>query len=223
MTLGELIARFRSASNDKVEPYLWSDEDVIQWLNDAQEEAAIRARLIHESDSASLCEVKTTAGKAVYQLKPQMYEITHASWDEDGTRSYRLLSLTSTEALDENDRYWRTRPASIPHSVIQTDRSVRLVPAPKSDGTLVIEAYRLPKSLMESPDDEPEINQVHHRHLVNWALHKAFSVPDAEIFDPNRAQIAADEFARYFGIQTDLDLRRTTRHDVQHHTDAFWV
>lgn len=223
MTLGELIARFRSASNDKVEPYFWSDKDVTQWLNDAQEEAAIRARLIHESDSASLCEIKTTAGKAVYQLKPQMYEITHASWDEDGTRNYCLLSLTSTEALDKNDRHWRTRPASIPHSVIQTDRSVRIVPAPKSDGTLVIEAYRLPKSLMESQDDEPEINQAHHRHLVSWALYKAFSVPDAEMFDPDRAQIEAAEFARYFGIQTDSDLRRTTRHDVQHHTDAFWV
>ena len=223
MTLGDLIARFRSASNDKVEPYFWPDEDVTQWLNDAQEEAAIRARLIHESDSAGLCEIKTTAGKAVYKLKPQMYEITHASWDEDGTHSYCLLSLTSTEALDKNDRHWRTRPASIPHSVIQTDRSVRIVPAPKGDGTLVIEAYRLPKSLMESQDDEPEINQAHHRHLVSWALYKAFSVPDAEMFDPDRAQIAAAEFARYFGIQTDSDLRRTTRHDVQHHTDAFWV
>lgn len=222
MTLVELIARFRSASNDKVEPYFWSDEDVTQWLNDAQEEAAIRARLIHESDSASLCEIKTTAGNAVYQLNPQMYEITHASWDEDGTRSYCLLSLTSTEALDKNDRHWRTRPASIPHSVIQTDRSVRIVPAPKSDGTLVIEAYRLPKSLMESQDDELEINQAHHRHLVSWALYKAFSVPDAEMFDSNRAQIAAAEFERYFGIQTDSDLRRTTRHDVEHHVDSFW-
>lgn len=223
MNLGELIFRFRSATNDKVQPYFWSDDEVTQWLNDAQEEAAIRGRLIHESDSDSLCEIKTTAGKATYWLKPQMYEITHASWDEDGTRSYCLLSLTSTEELDKTDRQWRTRPASVPHSVIQSDRSVRLAPAPKGDGTLIIEAYRLPISQMESLDDEPEINQAHHRHLVSWALHRAFSVPDAEMFDPSRSEQSEREFTRYFGERPDSDLRRITREDAAHTVKPFFV
>lgn len=59
--------------------------------------------------------------------------------------------------------------------------------------------------------------QTHHPHLVEWALHKAFSVPDAEFFDPNRAQIAEAKFIDYFGERPDSDLRRITREDVPQH------
>ena len=46
MTLADLIRRFRVLADDKVQPYLWADEDVIDWLNDAQAQAAVRGRLL---------------------------------------------------------------------------------------------------------------------------------------------------------------------------------
>ena len=61
--------------------------------------------------------------------------------------------------------------------------------------------------------DKPEINQAHHRHLVHWALHRAFSKPDSETIDPTRAATAEAAFTRYFGPSPDADLRRSTRHD----------
>ncbi|RPP87255.1 hypothetical protein IPC1125_34030, partial [Pseudomonas aeruginosa] len=59
-------------------------------------------------------------------------------------------------------------------------------------------------------------------HLVQWALHRGFSIPDMESFDPNRAALAEAAFTAYFGERPDSDLRRITREDVPHHVEAFW-
>ena len=60
-------------------------------------------------------------------------------------------------------------------------------------------------------------HKAHHEHLIDWALHKAFSVVDSETFDSQRAELAEAAFTRYFGPLPDSDLRRTTRMDVPHH------
>lgn len=69
--------------------------------------------------------------------------------------------------------------------------------------------------------DTPEINKAHHRHLVNWVLHRAFSVPDEEFVDPEKSVRALDNFEQYFGLRPDSDLRRMTRHDVPQVVQAF--
>ena len=48
-------------------------------------------------------------------------------------------------------------------------------------------------------DITPEIAEIHHDRLPYWALFKAYSVPDRETYDPNRAKKALDEFEAYFG------------------------
>ncbi|MNY65812.1 hypothetical protein D3C86_2031420 [compost metagenome] len=101
---------------------------------------------------------------------------------------------------------------------MQDDLSLRLAMKPESSGTLLLEGYRLPLELMEDDTDEPELHHAHHRHLVNWALHRAFGVPDADMFDPTRAANAERAFTAYFGPSPDSDLRRITRHDQEHHS-----
>ena len=85
-----------------------------------------------------------------------------------------------------------------------------------------LKGYRLAKPL-ENDEDEPEIHPTHHRHLCDYALMKAFSVPDAELFDPNRAVIAEKYFNDYFGLPKDSDFRRLTREDKPHVNASFWV
>ena len=54
MTLEELIASFREDATDKVGPYLWEDETVTRWLNEAQDEAAVRARLLLDDSTPAV-------------------------------------------------------------------------------------------------------------------------------------------------------------------------
>lgn len=222
MTLGDLIGRFRSAANDKVQPYFWSDEEVTDWLNDAEQEAAIRGRLIHENSREAMTKADIDAGQSTLNLHATVYEITSIAWQQEGQEYPQPLTLTSSEALDRDLGNWRYRKGK-PLYAIQSDKTIRLVPAPEVAGQVLLEGYRLPRRPMEDMDDSPEINSAHHRHLVCWAMYIGFSIPDAELFDQRRADIAKEEFESYFGLQVDSDMRRTTRHDVQHHVEAFWV
>lgn len=213
MTLEQLIARFRTESNDRVEPYFCSDDDVTQWLADAEEEAAIRARLLIEDLNPLYCEIAVSAGAASAPLHPRVYEIAHQTFTPAGTTGACELVLISRERLDQVRPEWRNLPADDPRWLIQSETAVRLVPTPSRDGLLRIEAYRLPLKRLALPTQKPEIHEANHVHLVNWALFKGYSIPDPEFNDQGRARTALDAFEQHFGLRPDANLRRSTRSD----------
>lgn len=220
MELRELIRRFRVEAHDKVEPYFIENEDVIAWLNEAVSEACIRGRLLHESQDADVCGITVLTNQSHYTLHESLYELTSVVFNPFGERAVDL-KLCSEEYLD---RYysdnWRTM-SDMPKFAIQSDTGIRLVPSPVAAGNIRVEGYRVPINQMEDDTDVPEINTVHHVHLIQWVLHQAFNVPDAEFFDPNRAAIAEQAFTDYFGVRPDSDLRRITREDTPHHVQPF--
>ena len=224
MTLSELIRKFRVAAFDMEQPYLFSDEDITDWLNDAEKEAAIRGRLIHDCTNPDVCVIPVLPNVAVYPLH-KVYEIEHIglhrSLVEPDYRPETLYQVSQEDVAGLHSD-WRTSTGT-PEYVIQYDQSIRLVPMPRDSGFIKLEGYRVPLAPMVLGTDEPEINPIHHEYLIYWALHKAFSVPDAEVLDPNRAAIAEGQFTDYFGIRPDSDLRRITRHDVPHTVKPFWV
>lgn len=225
MTLQQLITAFRAQANDKVEPYFWSDEEVTSYLNSAQKEASIRGRLILEVVDPDVCVIDVSEGQSIYSLHETLYELVHVIYKANGETSGSRISIRSTEDMDAAfPSDWRDK-AGLPKYAVQADKWIRLVPTPDSDGLLLIEGYRVPKlmNLVDADTVAPEISELHHEHLINWALHKAFSIPDAEGFDPQRAQDAERDFTEYFGIRPDSDLRRITREDVPHHVKGFWV
>lgn len=218
MTLEDLIRRFRTLAVDNVQPYLFADEDVTDWLNDGQRQACIRGRLLREDDNQAVCEIALTPGQRTYPLHKAVYEIINARIVPVSGRS-RPVFLASREWLDENMPGWRDDhgPAEF---AIQDDTSIRVSGAITAGDKLAIECYRTPLKLLANDTDKPEIHEAHHEHLIQWALHKGFSVPDSETFDQQRAERAEDMFARYFGPLPDSDLRRATRVDVVHHNAA---
>lgn len=216
MNVEKLIAAFRISSGDTVaNPYFWSDEQVIDWLSEAQNEACVRGRLLHEDARPEVCRITLVAGQFSYALHKSLYEITHLRLQPIAGGPSRPIVLKSREWLDAEMPDWResARPACM---AIQRDTSLRLVGAFASDDVLHLEGYRLPIKDLASEADKPEIHEAHHEHLVEWALHKAFSVPDAETIDATRAAKALEEFEGYFGKRPDSDLRRSTRHDNEH-------
>lgn len=221
MTFGELMAVFRDESGDIDAPFVWSKELIKMWLNEAQKEACIRARLLHESANAEICQIAVTAGASVYPLHALIYEIDYMAFVPTGdARRYRVKQI-SREDLDALRPDWRERTGR-PDYAIQDDTGIRLAFTPDAAGTLHIEGFRLPSALV-SESDEPEINPAHHEKLIHWVLHRAFSRTDTEIVDPARAAKAYADFSSHFGQSVDADLRRTTRQDVMHHNTAFWV
>ena len=222
MNIEGLIKQFRTDADDAVMPYRAEDEAVTGWLNEAEQEACIRARLLHESANSAVCQIAVTAGTAHYPLHPALYEIDYLAFKPTGDTRRFAVNLLSREELDRIEPGWRECTGR-PEYAIQSDTALRLAFTPDAAGTLFMEGFRLPLAAMAAISDEPEINAAHHAKLVHWALHRAFSVPDSETIDPARAQLGERAFSQYFGLRPDADLRRTARQDVPHHNPAHWI
>ena len=215
-----LRRRVRLLAQDTTLPYLWQDEDIDDWLNEAQQEAAIRARLLRATPAShpALCEFSLTAGETAIALPERLYEISYQEWVIGAER--RPLKLVSREWMDTTLPGWRAMPAAEPDYLVQDRQALEVVPPPIAAGAVLIEGYRLPEPMV-ADDEEPGIPLAHHIHLVQWALHVGYSLPDAETFNPGKSQAAEAEFTRYFGARPDADLRADTRNDETHRIVAW--
>lgn len=222
MNLEGLIAQFRVDADDALVPPLWPDADVTGWLNEAANEAAVRGRLIHESSDPAVCQIAVTAGVTVYPLHDALYEIDYLAFLPVGTTARQTVALKSREQLDDLYPAWRETSGDVRYA-LQDDTRIRLALTPLVAGTLYLEGYRLPIYPLANDSDEPEIHRSHHIKLVLWALHRAFSKPDAETIDPTRAALAEKDFTAAFGQRPDSNLRRASQQDVQQHNTAFFV
>lgn len=219
MNRAQLIKRFRALADDKVEEFFWSDDDLGDWLNDAQNQACVRGRLLVEDANPDVCRIALAPGQNTYQLHRAAYELIDVRVGSDSERKTRL-QLVTREWLDAEMPDWREYSGRAGWC-IQDDRSVRIVGKCDAGSSLMLECYRLPLQDIEQDGDEPEIHRAHHEHLIQWMLYRAFSKPDSEAFDPNRAALAEQAFTAYFGLLPDSDMRRSTRHDTTHYVRGY--
>lgn len=222
MDLEQLTAQFRIDADDLIEPHFWEPEWIAVWLTEAQAEAAVRGRLLYEAADPAVCQIAVAANAATHELHQSLFELVHLRFQPTGAATSSVLSIKAREELDRIRPGWRDETGT-PRHAIQDDTRITLVPRPEVAGTLHIEGYRVPLNALANDTDKPEIHEAHHRHLVHWALHRAFSKPDSETIDPARAETAEATFTRYFGPSPDADLRRSTRHDEVQTNKAFWV
>ena len=222
MNLEQLIEQFRIDADDLVQPYLWPDDWVAPWLTEAVSEAAVRGRLLYEAANAAVCQIAVAANTATHDLHKSLFELVHLRFQATGATTSSVVTIKAREELDRIRPGWRDETGT-PRHAIQDDTRITLVPRPELAGTLHIEGYRVPLKALENDTDKPELHEAHHRHLVHWALHRAFTKPDSETIDPTRAAAAEAAFTHYFGPSPDADLRRSTRHDEVQTNKAFWV
>lgn len=202
MTLDDLEDRCRSESKDETVPYLWSSAEWTSWLNEAQTEACVRARLIE--DEAIVGAIM--AGDPYVDLPAKAFSVSRAV-----IVGGNLLRLIERHNLDlcRTSGNWETETGTPDRAYRSGDR-LRLVPIPVEDGSVSISAFCTPASQMVMGDDSPEIPERLHHHLVDWALRNAYRKPDVDTFDPAAAERHEAEFTRVFGPRPDeVELRRT--------------
>jgi hypothetical protein len=218
--LGDLRDQFRSQVDDLSTPYDFSDTEVDDWLNQAVEEAAMRADLLLEVDDARVCEIAVTAGTATYSLHEKITRVTYATFTPAGETTPIKLELIDRDELTRRRPAWRT-DEDVPSFLLVEAGKARLAPKPTGDGTLNLEVYRLPMRSMVNDVDKPEIQEKHHRFLADWAEFRAYSKPDGETQDLGRAAAAAARFEHQFGPRPDADMGQAAE-AVPHVNKAFW-
>lgn len=216
MNRAELVAEFRRRARDEAgPPFLWNEDEIQLYLDEANDEAAERSSLIRDSITPEICEVVIEAGNTWFELDDRILQVRRAKLDSQT----RPLRITTKEAIDLDWDGWEDQPAGEPRLLVVDAEgagwSARLVPPPSAEEVMRLEVNRLPLGPLLKDSDEPEFSRRLHLALVDWMLHKAYSKKDAETYNPAKASEHAADFASVFGERRDVRTNRVD-HDSLH-------
>ena len=169
--------------------YLWTETELIQYLNNSHNEAAEKAKLFLESVNPAICQIPILAADPDpdYPLDNRIVEILSAKLSTQA----RFLDRKTKAELDRWNPDWRNATPGDPRCFLTDYNEGYLTLHPKSnaDATLYLTVYRLPlvQFTADNLDTEPEIHFRHHYRLVDGIMAQAYNKDDSETLDPEKA------------------------------------
>ena len=209
MTPAQLKDLFRSDVRDEATPPLWSDVEIFVYMDDAQKMFCREAGGIADSTS-TMCSIPVTAGDEFVAYDPRILKLRDLRRASDG-RNVSILNFEDLghpgSAMDDYGQVtpfgtggvkFATNPSAVTGVVVGMDaNTLRLVAPAIADDILRAIVYRLPLATITSASTAFEIDEQHHRHLLNWMKHLAHEKQDAETYDRGRAMEFQAKFLAY--------------------------
>jgi hypothetical protein len=202
MTLQELINNFREVADDKSSLPLWSDALLTFYANEAQTEAARRARLFKDSSTAEVCAYAVAAGDQTIELDSRVLFPKIVKID---SKALPLLRVHQAD-IDRIFPGWDAvgvANGDPTHYVPDKDTGLLWFNAPFSDSdTVRIACYREPlvPMVLGTAPVGPEVRGRHQYGLINWMMYRALNMRDVEEkYDPKAAEGYEAMFEAEFG------------------------
>lgn len=199
MTLAEMIRLARSEAADLLQPYQWSNEDLTEFANDAENEACRRARLIVDSSTDEVTRINVRSSVASYRLDDRVIFVRRV---KSAVRS-QPLDRVSYKKLDECVPGWQEESGD-PRGYITDFETgkIQAYPTPNANSIWRLTVVRLPMEPMKFSNAAqcgPEIHKRFHRSLVYWMLYRMYSRQDSETVDKQKAADNLALFEAEFG------------------------
>jgi hypothetical protein len=189
MTYDELKQYWRRLSSDKVEPYLFCDDDLDIAANEAIREAVYRAKLIRDATS-TMTQLAITSASASYDLNAKIFLI------ERVTINGNTLRIASQVHLDQYVYKWWEKTGTPTDYVPDTETgTILFYPKPDAAYTAKLTVFRYP--LLD--DDLSELPVTTHADLKHWIDHIYYSSQDIDQGDPRLSLKAETLFTQRFG------------------------
>ncbi|MBV7428055.1 MULTISPECIES: hypothetical protein [unclassified Acidovorax] len=212
MKVADFIEAFRSDLVDSSEPPLWSDADIVRYLNDAVQEACERAKLIEDRRTPAVCSITLEPDVSTYSLHPSVFEIKRA------TLRGRPLDETSVEEMDEECPGWENWKGTPRLFIFEQasgtqPASIRMVRTPTQADTLALTVYRgaLKPLSVDRCTEKPELPERFHERLKDWVYRCAYLKQDVDAMDKSKAAEYEVAFERSFGARPDANVQRKQR------------
>lgn len=237
MTLEALLKLLRDAIlNDRTDrvagssDFLWTDDTLITFINEAQRRFAVRALNLRDGTTDEATLVKLEAGKSTYALHPAVIAVLsakNAAQDADLVRVGHTLFSAQQIATDrwiDPATYRNHQPG--PTLAFATDEAVnavdsdslqqitlRVYPTPTAaqDGqTLRLRVVRKPIQQLtkNSLSATPELPEDHHIEMLDWAAYLALRIVDDDAGAPARAREFAQSFEAHVQEARKLAMRK---------------
>ena len=237
MTLQELLGLLReSILNDRTDresgssDYLWTDQTLVTFINEAQRRFAVRSLILRDGSTDEATLVTLEAGKTIYSLHESVIAVLSAQRVDHNAQLLRVGHSIFDAYRSVNDRvvdpdtYTRHQPGvtlafSTDEALNDLDSgslsqiSLRVFPAPSEaeDGKQVrLRVVRKPieRLRVNAPNATPEIPEDHHIEMLYWAAYLALRIVDDDAGSPRRAQEFAASFEAHVTEAKKLAMRK---------------
>lgn len=181
----------------------WTDPELDLYLNEAQNEACVRAELLLDSATPAVCHIAVVAGTPAYALHDLVLNVRRVELAlQRGGLKWR-----DRETIERTIPGWKSINGEPCYFFVE-ERKLWLVPNPIADDTATIQVTRLPLEPMDEDGDEPEIEERLHYRLIDWAARCAYLKDDVDVMDHSAAERHEALFTRSFGIAPDANVQR---------------
>lgn len=207
MLCSEIISLFRTEVADIEMPYLWSDEEVLAYLNDAYIMFTRFLGGVPDSTSAATTLALAIGQKAI-EFDESVIRVVRAFRLSDGVE-LSVIENTDMPLVRGTDGKLSllrvgAQTGPVEFLIIGAGQSSATVhPAPLAVDTIKMQIRRIPAKRLgltaaTGIDVSPaDVRAEHHLHLIGWMKAMAYRKHDSETLDPAKAQENEDKFLRY--------------------------
>lgn len=210
--LDELRVNILHDRSDRVagsSDFLWSDATLVRYINEAQKRFARQGLVIRDGTTPEVTQVTLVEGQTEYPLHQSVLAVLSARVTGDSgdlTRAGHSVFDTYHQpdpVFFDSSTYQALAPGkplafSMDEYLSETDEgsisvaTMRIYPEPSAEyaGTVVnLRVVRLPLEAMDLTGtcETPEIPEVHHLDMLDWAAYLALRIVDHDAGDVARA------------------------------------
>ena len=216
MILGELLQLLRgSILNDRSDrasgssDYLWTDETLVTYINEAQRKFAAQGLVLRDGTTDEVTKITLVAGQSSYVLHDSVLAVISAKMatqDADLSRVGHAVLAAYRAPTDSwvDPATFQALPAGAPlaystdeglqsvdsDSLSQITLRIHPTPSAAQDGNILrLRVVRKPldKLAIGSPSASPEIPEDYHIEMLDWAAYLALRIVDDDAGSPKRA------------------------------------
>ena len=213
--LAKHMLRDRSDLMSGPEDYLWSDEQLIKYIDEAQGLLARKGLVIRDASTASVVEIALATDITQYTLHPSIVAVISAKFPDDVGDLARaghsaFNSFQHVDPLFFDPSQLSTMPPGKPLAYSTDEQldavsgksgvvSMRVYPTPTADydGELInLRVVRKPLKALTVDDLEasPEVPEDYHLGLLDWAAYRALRNIDSDAGAVEKADKYKTEF-----------------------------
>ena len=232
MTTDELLLEFRSVADDPELPgngdasdSLWSDEEILRYMNMAQRAFAKYTEIFRDSSTAEICNIAVTADNPIIDIDPRIIKIKRATLNS----TKRKLRLVEHQWMDEgysDDDYgvyftgnWEDKKGTPKIVLMNWEKDkARITPISTVGDQINLTVVRYPLIDIVEDTDPLEVTQTEHQYIMLDAMqYYAYKKHDADIYDEQKANGFLASFKTLAqDVKTELNMKYKPMRNVQY-------
>ena len=172
---------------------LWSQAEILEYAQDAENEAAERAGLLLDN-SGAFTDISVNTSTALYTMSNTIVDVRSAIMAL-GTKE---LLRTTEKVLDLSYASWRSKTGTPRSYFVSATNEIRVYPQPIVVDTINMTVTRFPNTPM-TINGSPEIQARDHPGLLEWILYRSYMKNDSETLNVDKALDHKANFVKIFG------------------------